>query len=232
MMLGPRHERGALRSGGMTSFAATISRRAVRSAAAASVLVVMFGPSSVGAWNMTSSAGIPPVDEAHQIAHAQRALVTVQIRFTTCRTCGVQMQTLLNGHEWLSHWKRAHHREITFRVSERHARGSVFLIRAPWVGALSYQPLVAMRYRGFSTGDVVPNRDAMKAKRGTACWVGTSDTATLAVRTARFRTTTTAGSRTTGIRAWTRHTKPKLGQYLLTDHGAVATQDTVPCGNP
>jgi hypothetical protein len=142
------------------------------------------------------------------------------------------MQSFVDGAEWASKWKAAHHRRIAFHVSERHARGSVFLIKAPWVGALPYQPLVAMHYRGHVDGELISGREASRAKRATACWVGTNDAARLSIRTARFDTATTSGDPAVGIRAWTRRTHPKLGRYLLTDQGAVGTQDVVACGNP
>jgi hypothetical protein len=142
------------------------------------------------------------------------------------------MQQLSGGDVWQTKAKRLKNHRVTFTVSGARTVGSVFLVRAPGMKGLSYVPLIAMHYRGFDDGKVVSNEGARTARQGTACWVGATGTAHLLVRTHRFATETTAGDPTTGIRAWTRHTKPKLGRYQPTDQGAVGTQDVVPCGNP
>ena len=171
---------------------------------------------------LASAASTPP-----------KARVTVKLRFPDCTACRVRMQQFSGGQVWQTKAKRLQNHHVTFTVSNAHTVGSVFLVRAPGMTGLPYVPLIAMHYRGFEDGDAVSNTEARTARQGTACWVGASGgTAHLLVRTHRFATETTSGDPTTGLRAWTRHTKPKLGRYQPTDHGAVGTQDVVPCGNP
>jgi len=161
-----------------------------------------------------------------------KARVTVHLRFPNCTACRVRMQQLSGGVLWQTKAKHLENHRVTFTVSHAHTVGSVFLVRAPGLKGLPYVPLIAMHYRGFDDGQAVSKDDARTARLGTACWVGARGTAHLRVRTHRFATETTSGDPTTGIRAWTRHTKPKLGRYQPTDQGAVGTQDAVPCGNP
>jgi hypothetical protein len=167
---------------------------------------------------------------ANEASATPKARVAVHLKFPDCTACRVRMQQFSSGDLWQTKAKRVHHHHVTFRVSHAHTVGSIFLIRAPGMKGLPYVPLIAMHYAGFDDGAAVSNAEASDAKRGAPCWVGAHGEAHLTIRTHRFATETTSGDPTTGIRAWTSHTKPKLGRYLLTDHGAVGTQDVVPCG--
>jgi hypothetical protein len=198
----------------------------------ATTMIAALAPMSVvGQGAMAAPAGSSAA-AASDASTTPKARVAVHLRFPDCTACRVRMQQVSGGAVWQTKSKRLQNHRVTFTVRHTHTVGSVFLVRAPGVTGLPYAPLIAMHYRGFEDGEAVSNQEARTAAQGTACWVGARGIAHLLVRTHRFATETTSGDPTTGIRAWTRHTKPKLGRYQPTDQGAVGTQDVVPCGNP
>jgi hypothetical protein len=167
---------------------------------------------------------------AHAAPVAAGTRVLVRLTFPRCNACEVRMQQYSHGDFWQSRSKHVRKNEIRFFVKRAHTVGSIFTVHAPGMRGLPYVPLIALHYRGFAVGEDVSNAEARMAKFGAPCWGG--GRLDITVRSHRFATTTSPGTPTTGIRAWARVTLPRMGPYLATDHGAVGTQDVVPCNNP
>jgi hypothetical protein len=78
-----------------------------------------------------------------------------------------------DGGYWDSRFKKADQGVVRFRLSPFHTRGSVFTVSASWADPLSSQPLIAMHYKGFHTGERVSKQESGQASAATACWTGT-----------------------------------------------------------
>ena len=192
--------------------------------AVAVTLVAALAPVAVASQAAVASAA----DRAGQGAPTSaQARVLVRLTFPRCNACEIRMQKFSHRHLWQSRSKPVQNHEVRFFVRRAHTVGAIFIVDAPGMRGLPYRPLISLHYRGFAVGEDVTNLEARQARRGAPCFGG--GRVHLTVRSHRFPTTTSPGTPTTGIRAWARVTQPKVGPYLLTDHGAVGTQDVVPC---
>ncbi len=107
-----------------------------------------------------------------------------------------------------------------------------FFVDAPWHGADGVASVMVARYAGHPTGQRVEPRQARSARRGEACWAGTTATAARVVmRVERFRSRTLAeGKRTWHPRAYAVRGLASMPPMAPTYKGSLGAQDAYPCG--
>ena len=105
--------------------------------------------------------------QAHP-ATAKAANTTVTIKVANCEGCQVYVSSVMAADYedvWEGPGKSVRNGEVSFKVPTDRTAGMSIAIDTPWDGAVPYQTLVALRYKGFKPGDQVSYSEINDATR-------------------------------------------------------------------
>lgn len=201
-------------------------RRVLRLAVAGALACALAG---------TSLTALTPATATPRVARAARTRISIVVR--GCPDCTVQAARYVpaeGGAPWVSRRHRVDGRgRVTLVVPSARTRGLTFLVDAPWHGADDVAAVMVARYEGREVGERVSATQAAGARRGEACWAGTTlAEARIVMRVTRFRSRTLAGGRTWHPRAWAARGLESTAPMSRAPHGSLGTQYAIGCTPP
>lgn len=206
--------------------------RSLRRAALVALTVVMTGASVIS----PVPAGAHASPDVALPSPAGRTAVTVVVR--GCRVCTVQAVHYVPSESdrqwWSAIRKVGADRQVTFDVPSSRTRGMSFFVDAPWHGNDLVSAVMTARYQGRHVGERVTPAQAAAARRGEACWAGTTaPTAHVVMRVNRYPTLTTPeGNPTWHPRAWAVRGLETIPPMASAYKGSLGAQDAPACGPP
>jgi hypothetical protein len=167
-------------------------------------------------------------------ASAAEPMTTLTMTVRGCEGCTITPSTFRRSAtgDWTGTRVKVVNGVATLVVPTSQTPGMAFAIDAPWRVEINAQPYITMQYKGATPGGTVTRAQAIAAKKGTACWAGTSDpTAALTVRVSRvLMPAFPDGDHKTRVPlAWVTPTSSSPGGYSPAYQGVIASQDVWVC---
>jgi hypothetical protein len=148
-----------------------------------------------------------------------------------CHGCQIDVMNgaLRPENTWAARPKKVTSGSVTFVVPRPATRGLSMTVVAPWEGTTGYTTLAAFRYRGHDVGDSVSFAGARSAKRGSACWGGTSHRDATIPLTVRKVTVPGNFGPTDGTIAYADVTQTWLKPMMHAGKGVLGSQEVIVC---